>query len=263
MRDSQYDGRTGHDGDGVSFLAKTVMARLAAREPRAARHARSGRGLVESIVAMLTDAMINPDPAAFDAMVPLLKKAHVSAVELSDCYFPEIARRLGCDWAEDRRSFAAVSIGVARMQSVLRDIGTDWASEDGDRPRLGKVLVILPEGEQHSFGAVVLTGQLRRRGVSVRLQLGPSQAELRTVLREHRFDGALVSVGCLDKLDLGRRLIKTVKDATGGKLRVIVGGAVLFNDLDACAATGADAATNDLSEALADLGLVEAGVTLG
>jgi MerR family transcriptional regulator, light-induced transcriptional regulator len=254
MRDSQYEGLTDHDWDGVSLLAKTVVARLVAREPKVER------GLVEGIVAMLTDAMISPDPGAFAAMAPLLKKARVTAVDLADSYFPEIARRLGCDWAEDRRSFAHVSIGVARMQAILRDIGADWASADGERPRLGTVLVILPEGEQHSFGAVVLTGQLRRRGVSVRLLLGPRQADLRMLLRERRFDGALLSVSCVEQLGPCRKMVTTLKDATGGKMQVLVGGAVLLNDIDVRAATGADAATSDLTEALVTLGLADACV---
>ncbi len=256
MRDSQHDGQTEHDGAGVSFLAKAVVARLVAREVRV------DRGLVDSVLAMLTEAMINPDPAAFDALQPLLKKARVTAVDLADLYFPEIARRLGCDWAEDRRSFVDVSIGVARMQSVLRDIGAGWASEDGERPRLGTVLVILPEGEQHSFGAMVLTGQLRRRGVSVCLQLGPSNADLRATLRERSFDGALVSVGSLAKLDACCSVVKTLKSRTGGALRVAMGGAVLDEGPDVRAATGADVVTNDLTVALAALGLAAAGANI-
>lgn len=254
MRDSQHDGQTDREGDGVSLLAKTVMARLAARD------AASDRRLVESMVQLLTEAMIEPDPAAFDALRPLLRKMRVASTDLADHYFPEIARRLGCDWAEDRRSFVDVSIGVARMQAVLRDIGAEWSSGEGERPRVGEVLVILPEGEQHSFGAMVLTGQLRRRGVSVRLMLGPGDADLRQLLGRKRYDGVLISVATLEKLEPCRALVARVKDCTRGRIRVALGGAVLFGDGDAPTKTGADIVTNDVQKALAALGLGVAGV---
>jgi MerR family transcriptional regulator, light-induced transcriptional regulator len=257
MRDSQHDGQTDHGGNGVSFLAKTVVARLAARD--LVLKPNGEHKLEDSILVALTEALVNPDSAAFDATKPLLKRARVSTTELADLYFPAVARRLGRDWEEDRRSFADVTIGVARMQSVLRDIGADWASEDGEQPRLGAVLVILPDGEQHSFGAMVLTGQLRRRGVSVRLHLGPSEAELRALLRERRFDGALVSVGSPDRLALCRKLVKTLKGETGGALRVAVGGCLRTDGLDVASATGADMVTNDLSEVLVALGLTQSG----
>ncbi len=257
MRDSQYIGRMDRDEIGVSFLAKTVMERLAARD------AVGECQLAQSILTVLTEAMTNPNPAAFDALKPLLKKARVTATDLADHYFPEIARRLGCDWAEDRKSFADVSIGVARMQSVLRDVGADWASEDSERPRIGTVLLILPEGEQHSFGAMVLAGQLRRRGVSVRLLLGPSPADLRDLLAERGFDGAMLSIGCIAKLEPCRKLVKALRDGTGGALRVLVGGAVLAEYVDARAVTGADFATNDLTEALLALGLAGKGALVG
>ncbi|TAG24223.1 MAG: hypothetical protein EAZ40_06405, partial [Rhodobacterales bacterium] len=61
---------------------------------------------------------------------------------------------------------------------------------------------------------------------------------------------ALISVGSEDRLDPARKLVKTLKDGSGGRLWVAVGGAVLDRDGDVLGLTGADMATNDPTEVL-------------
>jgi MerR family transcriptional regulator, light-induced transcriptional regulator len=252
MRDSQHDGQAEHGGGGVSHLAAEVVARLIAREAKAEAE------LNTTVLAKLTDAMLNPDPAAFEALRPELRRARVSNAELADLYFPCVARKLGCGWEADNVSFAGLSIAVARMQAILRRIGADWAGDDGASNHLGTLLLIVPEGEQHTLGAMVLIGQLRRKGVSVSLMIAPEPSVLRRLVAERSFDAAMVSVGCGAKIATCRALVKTLKAASGGKLRVAVGGAALLRETDVAARTGADIATNDLTAALAALGVTQA-----
>jgi MerR family transcriptional regulator, light-induced transcriptional regulator len=119
----------------------------------------------------------------------------------------------------------------------------------------GSVLLILPEHENHTLGPLVLTGQLRRRGVSVCLQLGSSDGEWKSLMRNRHFDAAIISVGWEGKISAAAQLVETIKDMTKGKLAVAVGGAVLTRSDVNLVCEGADIVTNDLDKALSSLGL--------
>lgn len=244
MRDSQHDGQGDRGGDGLTVLARTVVAQLIARDGQVQR------APDEELVAALARAVAAPDPTLFEALKPDLRRARIGEAELADVYFPAVARFLGCAWAEDRAGFAEVTIGTARMQAMLRQIGRDWASNGLATPESATVLMVLPEGEQHSLGAMVLTGQLRRQGISVQLQIGTRLSDLRALVAVHSFDCAMVSVGCEDKLAHCAKVVKSLKEGSGGRLWVAVGGAVLERSVDVRRRTGADIATTDAGLAL-------------
>jgi methanogenic corrinoid protein MtbC1 len=237
MRDSQHDGQGDRGGDGLELLARTVVARIAARD--------TPRVVDDSLVAALARALTSPDPGDFETLRADLRRARIGETELVDAYFPAVARYLGCAWAEDEMPFTDVSIGTARMQAMLRQVGRDWVSNLASDLDGSTVLMVLPEGEQHSFGVMVLTGQLRRQGVSVQLQLGADARALRALAADRDFDCAMVSVACEERLALCAKLVKSLKDGSGGRLWVAVGGAVLDRPLDIRRLTGADIVTND------------------
>lgn len=243
MRDSQHGGPIERSGDELSALARTVAARLAARGARVVRP------LDGDLVFAMARAVASVDPALFDALRPELRRARISDTELVDSYFPAVARLLGRDWAEDRAGWAEVTIGMARLQSLVHQIGLDW--DGSTAPDGASVLIVLPDGEQHSFGVQVLAGQLRRQGVSVHLQIGARPGDLRNLVQERHYDCALVSLGCEDKLEIGRKIVKSLKDGSNGRLWVAVGGPVLERVADVQLQTGADIATSDAVEAIA------------
>jgi MerR family transcriptional regulator, light-induced transcriptional regulator len=225
----------------VSLFAAEVVARLVARQGKMDSEAR------EAILEKLRSAVLSDEPEALLKLRPELRRARVSAIDLADDCIPEVARRLGCDWVEDRLSFASVSIGTARLQGLLRDIGQKWSGDQGQTQGTDTLLLIVPEGEQHTLGALVLAGQLRRRGVSVCLKIGPDSVSLRQLLRERVFCGALLSVACIEKVEACRRLVKELKDNTAGNLPVVLGGALFERLPELKVQTGADFVTNDMT----------------
>lgn len=239
MRDSQHGGRGDRGGDGLSVLARTVVARLVAREGQQLRP------IDEVLVATLAHAVASSDTSIFEALKPELRRARISEAELVDIYFPAVARFLGCEWSEDRAAFTDVTIGVARMQSILRQVGRDWTSHSIAGPSDATVLMILPQDEQHSFGIMLLTGQLRRKGISVQLNIGSNPEVLAALVQHKSFDCAMISVACEEKLELCRKIVTALKNGSGGTLWVAVGGAVLERPVDIKQLTGADVATND------------------
>jgi len=245
MRDIQHGGQTERSSEELSALAQTVVARLAGRA------AGTVRPLSDGLVKAMAKAIASPNPAAFDALRPEIRRSRIAETELVDRYFPAVARQLGNNWEEDRSSWADVSIGMARLQSLVHQIGREWSSNASPMVTTTTALVILPEGEQHSFGVQLLAGQLRRMGVSVHLQIGGKPKGLRTLLKEHRYDCAMVSIGCEERLELCRQLVRSLKDGSDGHLCVAVGGVALDRMVDVQAVTKADLTTNDPVQVLA------------
>jgi MerR family transcriptional regulator, light-induced transcriptional regulator len=243
MRDSRHDGLDGSGGGDLSALARTVVARLAARDGIV-----SGPGpreVDDRMVAALVRAFVTADPGPFQALRADLRRARISDIDLVDIYFPAAARLLGCAWVEDSSPFTEVTVGVARMLTMLHQIGRDWSSNAAPDPEGRSVLVVLPEGEQHSFGVAVLAGQLRRQGISVRLEVGTPTRDLFRIVRQVSFDCAMVSIACEEKLAQCRAVVTALKDGADGQLRVAVGGALLERPLDIAGRTGADIVTSD------------------
>lgn len=234
---------------GVSRFAAEVVARLVAKE------AADGSGLREELLTRFMSAVASMDAAAFEDLKPELRRARVSAAMLADLYIPEVARRLGEAWETDCVSFAQVTMGVARLQAILREIGSGWSADTAAVGEATTLLLILPQGEQHTLGAMVLAGRLRRMGISVSVRIAPSLAELADYVAERSFDGALISIACEDRLETCRKLVKTLKEASDGRLRVAIGGALAEADENVMRLTGADVVTNDVTLALERVGV--------
>jgi len=231
----------------VSGLAIKVVAKMVAGT------APNERRLREVVVDKLLAAVLSADPLAFEAMRPDLRRARITAAMLADTYIPEVARKLGQGWEDDCMSFVEVSIGTARLQAILREIGASWSADERAEGGTTTVLVIVPQGEQHTLGAMVLISQLRRRGVSVCLRFGPGIAEMRRLLEGRLFDGVMISLSNLDKVPEVTRLVQNIREAAPRPLFVALGGVVLREPKDLLARTGVDLATNDIDAVLKSL----------
>lgn len=234
---------------GVSKFAAEVVARLVQRDGQ------PETGMRETLVLRFMATIASTDPACFEELKPELRRARVTPSMLADLYIPEVARRLGQGWEDDVLSFAEVTMGVARLQAILREVGSTWSADRDGRVSGPMLLLVLPQGEQHTLGAMVLAGWLRREGISVSMKIAPSLPELAHYVAERTFDGALVSTACNDRLETCRKLVKTLKESSKGELKVAIGGAILHASEDVMRLTGADMATNDIGQALSMMGV--------
>ena len=245
MRDSQHGGQSERSGEELAALARTVVARLAGRAVVPVRQING------DLLRAMVVAIASPDCTAFEALRPEIRRARLTEADLVDRYFPAVARQLGTDWAEDRSGWVDVSVGMARLQAMVHQIGRDWSSNATEMQATSCALLVLPDGEQHSFGVQVLAGQLRRQGVSVHLQIGARPEGLRALLKEHHYDCAVISVACEGGLDFCRRIVASLKAGSNGNLLVAVGGAVLDRPVDVRKLTGADMVAEDPVRVLA------------
>ena len=180
-------------------------------------------------------------------------KGGISPIDMSDLYIPELARRMGGQWCEDQLGFAQVTIGVSRLQAMLRQLGPAWRSDRSAGADAPAILLVVPHDVHHTLGAMVLSGQLRRKGLSVRVMLSARPSEVADRVRQTDYNAVFVSASQGETLESLRLIVDAVKTAIDRPPPVVIGGTVLdihaVNDV--ALLTGADYATAQADEAIA------------
>lgn len=173
----------------------------------------------------------------------------VTEIMLADQYIPVVARILGDLWVSDHIGFADVTIGSARLQAMLRELGPDWAADTIAAADAPSVLLLTPPNASHTLGAVVLAGQLRRRGYSVRITFDADRSRTAQIMDRIPFDAVFISAAHSESLEKISRMVEFIKTLTPKQLPVVLGGTVLEVSADIASITGVDLATSDLDEA--------------
>lgn len=189
----------------------------------------------------------------FDAarVVTMMRNQRASDIETVNLYIPEAARRLGKMWSEDIIGFAEVSIGTARLQTLVREISSHWPLDAGmSDPRDTRLLVATPDREDHTLGAITLCTLLRRQGHNVDLCIGATPQSILTELKHLRHDAVMISVSRPEALDSLTSLFKDIRQHMDYDPVLVVGGIVLDHATGIKDQTGADLATGDINQVL-------------
>ena len=235
--------------DSVDALASQVLSVVASRSPHNAAK------IYHDLVLQLADGVRSMAIGRQEQALETLRAHGCTTEDIADIYIPAAARLLGDEWCRDEVSFADVTIGTARLQGILRDLEKEWLSAHGNDQDNGLALVIVCEEEYHTLGAMVLAGQLRRNGVSVRLSIGASRADHIALIEDTRFDLVLISAARTENLETTRKFIENIRNVAGDRLPIVLGGPVTELTVNLKALTGADHVTNDPKEALDLCGL--------
>ena len=210
--------------------------------------------------ALLCDAIIDrllaaiSDPRGFDtgAALDMLRRAHLSDLDIIKCYIPEAARHLGCQWDQDDKSFAQVTTASARLQDMVRMLSSDWS--DSIVPRRGSeqlgVLLVICDNDLHTLGMATIAARLRHDGHSVRVITGVTMTDMRKALRQDWYDLIMFSCARSQALDPISEFVKHIRMTVRNAPPMILGGLILTQVSDAQTRTGVDLATNDLQLAL-------------
>lgn len=229
----------------VTVLASRAVSTLVSRRSL-------GRsGVSQSLLDELIDAALNRGMDDVSKTISAIRAAGFSSADVIGRFIPDAARHMGQAWADDGLGFAEVTIGSARLQRVLRAM-----SSEGPRGRTGSnVLVVVPEGEQHTLGAMVATEQMRRAGVSVRLSLGERMTHIADNVANTRYDAVFLSTADTERVAETRRTTTFLRRAMAHPTPIVVGGALSGREQEVRAAIGADHATTDPVEGLRLCGL--------
>jgi len=204
-------------------------------------------------IEMLFDAAIGGNPLACRTVAKALVENGVAPERICDVYIPAIARRMGEDWSVDELSFSSVTIGTARLQYLVRELGPSNSTEVrwDDENDMQSVLLLLARDVDHTLGVMVLANQLRRRGFSVKLSIGEDAEHLMSTLNDSKFDAIFLSACQTDDLEGLSGLVTQIKMTIKKPAPIILGGYIVEQDLDVKALTGVDKVTSVLDEALA------------
>lgn len=195
-------------------------------------------------------AITQSDPQVIASVLNAMRLAGIRDTDIVDFYVPVVARRLGESWSDDTLAFTRVSVGMANLQAMLHSLDASWyMPEQAPFGTLGEMCIIVPKGTQHSFGSIILAGQVRRAGYDVRLGTGLDLDEIAEFVSAPATMAVMVSASLHEPLDFLRAVVKKVR-AGNPWAPVLIGGNVLEHNCDLCAVTGADQATSDWQAAL-------------
>lgn len=187
----------------------------------------------------------NEDRAAFAHVEALLAQgASVESVFL-DLLAPT-ARQLGTQWEADATDFVQVTLGVSRLQRIMRRLGEGFVGEGGRGNGGESVLLTIIPGEQHSFGLSMVAEFFRRAGWN--LCTGPfsSHQELTSLVHDRWFDVIGFSVSSDRRLtELKKDIHDIRRDSRNPHVGIMLGGPMMATHPELVAAMGADMMASD------------------
>ena len=199
----------------------------------------------------LCRAAISADRTDCPALIDRLRAQGIDAADIADRYLAAAVCALGDAWLADRTDWSTVTVGSARLQSMLRRLPCP-------RPRgrdAPTVLVATGPDIAHTFGPMLLAHRLRRLGVSVALEIGASPETVGARFRAVRADAVFVSAGLPERLEAPALIVKQVRALNCG-VPIVVGGPLLAARPHLARTIGADIGTSDAAMALTQCGLI-------
>lgn len=207
---------------------------------------------------------IDPDDAARFAILPLRLEA-ASLLEEVDAFIANgasveaicldllapAARKLGEMWETDECDFLDVTMGLWRLQEVMREIAARSPAVLGSLSPPRSALFSPMPGDHHNFGTLMIEEVFARGGWQSEALVKPGRRELLDRLSRQPFD----LVGLTLARDCPRaalaNLIKAMRNVSANpRLVVLVGGRMINENPDLVDQVGADGTGADALGAL-------------
>ncbi len=205
---------------------------------------------VEEAAALAALVMQLEVDALFAHIDAVLARGVSVATVMIDLLAPT-ARLLGEYWETDRNDFVDVTMGLWRLQEVVREIAgrasLDRLLATGGR----KALFASVPGDQHTFGTMMIDEIFRLDGwVTDRLSM-PTTSDLLKCAGSDWFDliGLTASSAC-HAGDLKSLIVALRNVSRNPDVCIMVGGPLINGDVDQVAVVGADGTAPDARMAL-------------
>ena len=243
-----------------ALLSRLVEAEILPRLAlaRAASPSRSGEAEAAGVTTendtleLVRLLMGNEDGGAW-TFIELLEVRGATPASLYLGVVTQAARRLGELWEDDRCDFAQVTIGLGRLQQVVRALAPNFQlAAVGPAGHASSVLLLPAPGEQHTFGLIILAEFFQREGWHV--IGGPISAgnEATATVRDQWVDIAGFSIGSLSRVDGLAARIQAVRTASRNRsIGVMVGGPLILQHPELVARLNADTTAADAPNAVA------------
>lgn len=258
------DGETLPEPELRTGLARTIEAEIIPRLMLAHRMSGAVRPeppapapivITEQDVAAFAELIVRAPLNMARAHLDGLREQGMSAEAIIISILSATARHLGVLWEQDRCTFVDVTVGLSRLQQLLRVYGPAFEAEPAPQGEGRRVLLAVVPGEQHTFGLAVVEEFFRRAGWHVQSEFLPSKSILLEQVRTEWFDvvglsasGEVASAGI-------SAVVKAVRSAALNKnLHIMLGGNLFAQDPALALTLGADFGARDAAEAVNSLG---------
>lgn len=172
------------------------------------------------------------------------------------------ARELGEKWNRDECDFVDVTMGLWRLQLLLRTIAVWAPPASGWSLKSHRALFTTMPRDQHSLGTLMISECFQRAGWEVETLIEPEQSDILLALGSSSFDVVGLTVTTDFYIAEVPKLLTAMRSVScNPKLAIMIGGPALGYDPEHARKLGADGTAADAADALALADeLVSAGV---
>ncbi|MEM6909208.1 MAG: cobalamin-dependent protein [Pseudomonadota bacterium] len=161
------------------------------------------------------------------------------------------ARSLGEMWERDECDFVEVTMGLWRLQEVMRDLSARaWHSRPLGEPVYSALFVQMP-GDTHGFGSQMIEEVFAQAGWQSEALIKSERRELLGRLSQKAFDlvGLTISRDCPSSAISS--IVKAMRSVSANpNISIMIGGNVINNDPSLVEEVGADGTAPDARAAL-------------
>ena len=226
------------------MLAHRVVPVPGAHAPRTTKR------IGESEVQLFVKLILAPDDEACSNGVEVFLSEGVSVESIYVDLLAPSARYLGELWERDLCTFTDVTIGLGRLQRILREQSPAFSRTDAGIEDGRSVLLVPSPGEQHTLGLVMVGEFFRRAGWNVSGGAWTAGVDAASLAKDEWFDAIGFSLGAEIHLQQLGNVITSVRQAScNRKITVLVGGPLFGANPGFWEQVGADGMTVDGREA--------------
>ena len=201
-------------------------------------------------LARFCDLLQGGEVAAVHGFVASLRASGASVETIMLDLLAPAARFLGILWDRDEADFAGVTLGLYRLQIILRDLTGEFSgiTFSGNPHR---ALFAPAPGEQHNFGVLILDEFFHRAGWDVWTTPATTPEAIVQMVGRESFEIAGLSLSCDAFLTELESLISAIRQASRNKsIVVMVGGRLFLERPELVTQIGADGMATDGRQAV-------------
>ena len=230
----------------VDTIERDIIPRLVRTHAPGASETAGAPVPARADVLAFTQQVMARDDAGIQQQLAALRARGVSVEALYVHLLAPAARHLGELWEDDRCHFADVTVGMGRLQQIMRGLSTAFGS-DVDAPPGGRRALLMPApGEQHTFGLSMVAEFFARAGWEVVGVMDPQAVGFEEKVKEEWFDLVGISAGSTTRLDSLLSCIGKIRRLSHNRaVAVMVGGPLFTTHPELVERLGADGVATD------------------
>ncbi len=209
--------------------------------------------------------VVAPEDAAKFVSLPLVLEAdelldvvegHIAKGVSVESVFVDLlaasARRLGQHWESDECDFLDVTMGLWRIQEVMRQVALRHPPESPIDPRGRSALFSPLPGDEHSLGTLMVEEVFARAGWQTEVLINPKRRELLQIIAERQFDLVGLTISCDCTTGSIADLISAIRSISRApKVQILIGGQMVNANPGMVEEVGADGTAVDANSFLA------------